>query len=229
MDQHERTRILLGDKAIERLKQSSVVIFGLGGVGGQLTEALARAGIGRFLLVDFDKVTISNINRQIIATHNTLGMHKTKVMKERILSINPNAVIELRELFITKENIDEISFSGYDYVADAVDNVPAKIAIISKAKKEGVPIISSMGAGNRLTPNFMVTDISFTYNCPLAKKVRGELKKLGITDVKVAFSPQLPIKTGQTTIGSISFVPPAAGLTIAAHIVKDLISLEKNK
>lgn len=227
MEQHERSQILLGEK-IEKLRESSVIIFGLGGVGGQLTEALARMGIGRFLLVDFDKVSISNLNRQIIATYNTIGMLKTKAMMDRILSINPSAVVETSELYITLDNIDQIDFSGYDYVADAVDTVSAKIAIIKKAKKEGVPVITSMGAGNRLSPNFVADDIHSTYNCPLAKKVRGELKKLGIKDVKAVFSPQQPIKTGQTTIGSVSFVPPAAGLVIAAEIIKDLIDTKDN-
>ena len=204
-----------------------------GGVGGFAAEALARAGIGHFELIDNDVVSITNLNRQIIALHSTIGRPKTEVMAERIKDINPEADVSVRNCFFLPENADEFDFSSYDYVVDAVDTVTAKLAIISQAKKAGVPVISSMGTGNKLSPAMLeVSDISKTSVCPLAKVMRYELKKRGIKDVKVVYSKENPIKprfeasdSGERRAvpGSVSFVPSAAGLIIASEVIKDLI------
>lgn len=223
-DRFSRTKNLIGAEAVEGLSNASVAIFGIGGVGGFVTEALARSGIGHFLLVDSDTVDITNINRQIVALDSTVGKSKVQVMRSRILDINPEADVEIRECFYLPENADEFDFSKYDYIVDAVDTVTAKINIISKAKECGVPIISAMGAGNKLDPTaFKVADISKTKVCPLAKVMRYELKKRGIKDVKVVYSEENPVLKLQIP-ASISFVPSVAGLIMAGEVIKDLTS-----
>ena len=231
-EQFERTRILLGDAAIERLEQSAVAVFGVGGVGGFAVEALARAGIGRLLLVDGDVVSETNLNRQIIALRSTIGLPKVEVMAARIAEINPDCVVDARQLFYLPDTADEIELSGYDYVADCVDTVTAKLEIISRAKAAGVPVISAMGAGNKLDPTqFTVADISETAVCPLARVMRRELKKRGISDVRVVYSreearrsetPSDASAFRRSSPGSISFVPSAAGLILAGEIIRTL-------
>ncbi|MCM1273151.1 MAG: tRNA threonylcarbamoyladenosine dehydratase [Clostridium sp.] len=228
MEQFERTEMLLGAEKMDRLSKSRVAIFGIGGVGGYVTEALARSGVGAFVLVDSDMVSVSNINRQIIATHKTIGQYKVDVMRDRILEINPNADVKIKKCFFLPENSDEFDFSGYSYVVDAVDTVTAKIEIIIKAKAAGVPIISSMGAGNKLEASmFQVGDIYGTSVCPLARVMRRELKKRGIESLKCVYSTEKQVKSGDCSVheripGSVAFVPSVAGLMIAGEVVKDL-------
>lgn len=234
MEELKRTELLLGRESIEKLKNSYIAIFGIGGVGGYTAEALARSGVGKLDLIDNDTVALSNINRQIIALHSTVGRYKVDVMKERIYDINPDAEVNAIRCFFLPENKDEFDFGKYDYIVDAVDTVSAKIAIIEEAKKAGVPVISSMGAGNKLHPEmFELADISKTSVCPLAKIMRNELKKRGITDVKAVYSKEPPIKSGvideksgKPVPGSISFVPSAAGLIIAGEIIRQLTGIE---
>ena len=225
MDQRfERTSLLLGETAIEKLSKCHVAVFGVGGVGGYVVEALARSGVGSFTLVDNDVVSITNINRQIIATTDTIGRLKVDVMKERILSINPSAVVNVYPLFVKEDNLSSLPFESFDYVVDAIDTVKSKIAIIVKVKENNKPIISSMGAGNKMNPmGFVVSDINKTEVDPLAKSVRLQLRKLGIKGVKVVYSKELPIKTGTSVPGSNAFVPSAAGLLIASEVIKDLL------
>ena len=247
LDQYSRTSLLLGREAIERLKGSRVAVFGIGGVGGYVCEALVRSGIGAFDITDDDKVCLTNINRQIIATHDTIGKYKVDVMKERMLSINPKADIRVHKCFFLPENADSFSFDEYDYVIDAVDTVTAKLEIIVKANEENVPVMSAMGAGNKLDPTrFRVTDIYKTTMDPLAKVMRRELKKRGIRKLKIVFSDEKPMTpiddmsiscrsncvcppdaahkcTERRAIpGSTAFVPAVAGLIIAGEVVKDL-------
>lgn len=229
-DQFERTRTLIGEENLNKLKAAKVLVFGVGGVGGYVCEALARAGVGTIDIVDKDEVDITNINRQIIATHDTIGQPKVQVCRRRMLSINPSLNCDARECFYLPEKAEEFDFSAYDYVVDAVDNVTAKIDIICRSKEAGTPVISSMGTGNKLDPTmFRVTDIEKTKVCPLAKVVRKELKNRGIRGVKVLYSEEEPVKVigpdGQTlrTPASISFVPSAAGLIIAGEVIKDII------
>ena len=246
-EQFVRTALLLGEEGIDKLSRSKVAVFGIGGVGGFTVEALARSGVGYFLLVDNDKVALSNLNRQIIATLDTVGRYKTQVMKERILSINPQAVVETRECFFLPETAEEFHFDQYDYVVDAVDTVTAKISLVMKAQEAGTPIISSMGAGNKLDASrFQVADIYKTKVCPLAKVMRRELKKRGVRKLKVVYSDELPTRpindmaiscrtdcicppgaqhkcTERRDIpGSTAFVPSVAGLIIAGEVIKDL-------
>lgn len=234
-EQFVRSALLLGEDGIAALNRAKVAVFGIGGVGGFAAEALARAGIGHFLLVDHDQVSLSNINRQIIALHDTVGREKTMVMKERILSVNPEAEVETKECFFLPENADEIDFQEYDYIVDAVDTVSAKLEIIVRAKAAGTPVISCMGAGNKLDPTrFAVTDIYQTRVCPLARVMRRELKKRGVADCKVVYSTEEAIKplTGmlqeeeapkrREVPGSVSFVPSVAGLIAAGEVIKDL-------
>ena len=231
-NQFERTELLLGAEAMERLRNSRVVIFGVGGVGGYVTEALARSGVGAFELVDRDVVSVTNLNRQIIATWKTIGRDKTEVMAERIADINPQAQVTLHKCFFLPETSSEFDFSSYDYVADCVDTVAAKAEIIACAKEAGVPVISSLGAGGKLHPEmFEVADISKTSVCPLAKAMRRELKKREINNVKVVYSKEEPIKNivggqadsaGRHVPGSSAFTPSVAGLIMASEIVKDL-------
>lgn len=233
-EEFTRTAMLIGEDAVEKLFSCHVAIFGIGGVGGYVAEALARSGIGTFDLVDNDTVNVTNINRQIIATHNTLDRYKTEVMKERILSINPDAKVNVYNTFYLPENSCEFDFSKYDYIVDAVDTVTAKLEIIVNAKNAGTPVISSMGTGNKLDPTrFEIADIYKTSVCPLAKVMRRELKSRGIDKLKVLYSKEEPIKqqceTGKKpTPASISFVPSVAGLIIAGEVIKELI-YEYNK
>ena len=232
-DQFERLELLLGGQAIERLKSSTVAVFGIGGVGGYVVEALARSGVGSFVLVDNDEVSITNLNRQIIALHSTIGKNKVDVMAERIHDINPAASVTVKKCFFLPETADGFDFGSYDYVADCVDTVAAKVEIISRAREANVPVISSMGAGGKLHPDmFEVADISKTSVCPLAKAVRRELRNRGINNVKVVYSKEEPIKnlvggqadpeTGRHVPGSSAFTPSVAGLIMASEIVKDL-------
>ena len=227
-NQFSRTERLIGEEAVTRLKEAHVAVFGIGGVGGFVCEALARAGIGTFTLVDKDDVDITNLNRQIIALHSTVGRDKVDVMKERILDINPNAQVNAVKAFYLPENADDFDFSVYDYIVDAVDTVSAKIELVMRAKEAGVPIIASLGTGNKLDATaFRVTDIYKTSVCPLAKVMRKELKARGIEKLKVVYSEEVPIKPegDARTPASISFVPPAAGLVIAGEVIKDITGI----
>ena len=246
-NEFSRTQLLLGKEAMEKLSSSTVAVFGIGGVGTYVVEALARSGVGNFALFDDDKVFLTNINRQLIATRKTIGRKKVEVMAERIKEINPNANVAEHQVFYMPENADEYDLTGYDYIVDAIDTVTAKIELIVRAKINNVPIISSMGAGNKLNPTELeVSDIYKTSTDPLAKVMRHELKKRGIKDLKVVYSKEKPITpvdedgsceescicppgaTGKCTQrraipGSVSFVPSVAGLIIASEVVKDII------
>ena len=247
LNQFSRTQLLLGKDNMDRLAEAKVAIFGIGGVGGYVAEALARSGVGSFVLVDDDKVCLTNLNRQIIATRKTVGKYKAEVMRDRILEINPDAEVEVRKCFYLPENADEFDFNEYSYVVDAVDTVTAKLEMIMRAKECGVPVISSMGAGNKLDPTkFQVADIYKTSMCPLAKVMRRELKKRGVKKLKVVYSTEKPTRplddmsvscrtncicppgaahkcTERRDIpGSVAFVPSVVGLIIAGEVVKDL-------
>lgn len=222
--QWDRTEKLIGKDAVNKLSDCTVAVFGLGGVGGYVTEALARAGVGHLILVDHDTVNETNINRQIIALHSTVGMKKTDAFWRRCKDINPDIKISLFDCFFLPENSDIIDFSEIDFVADCVDTVTAKLEIIKKCKEADVPIISSMGTGNKLRPEmFEIADISKTSVCPLAKVMRKECKDRGYKNVKVLYSKEEPVRTGVRTPASISFVPSSAGLMIAGEIVRELI------
>lgn len=234
-NQFNRTELLLGKENMEKLKKAHVLIFGIGGVGGYVVEALARSGIYHFTLVDNDVISETNINRQIIATLDNIGEDKVEVMKKRILSINKEAEVEIRKCFYLPETADQFDFSEYDFVVDCVDTVSAKLSIIIEAKKNNVPVISAMGAGNKLNPAMLeVADISKTSVDPLAKVIRTELRKRGINHLKVVYSKEQPIKTTDPNVelkeksqrpvpGSNAFVPSAMGLIMASEIIKDLI------
>ena len=247
LTQFSRTELLLGKEAMNKLEDARVAVFGIGGVGGYVCEALARSGVGKLDLIDNDKVCMSNLNRQIIATRKTVGQYKTEVMKDRILDINPEAKVNIHNCFFLPDNADEFPFEEYDYVVDAVDTVTAKIALVMKCKELDIPIISSMGAGNKLDASaFRVTDIYKTKVCPLAKVMRRELKKRGVKKLKVVYSEEKPVRpledmsiscrqhcvcppgtdrkcTERRDIpGSIAFVPSVAGLILAGEVVKDL-------
>lgn len=233
-----RTELLLGKDAVQRLKKASVAVFGVGGVGSYCAEALARGGIGRIDLVDSDRVCLSNINRQIIATHETVGQPKVEVMRRRMLAINPEVRGQDYQLFYTADNAGAFDLTPYDYVADAIDTVSAKIALVQRASLAGVRIISSMGAGNKLDPTrFEVADIYQTTVCPLARVMRTELRKRNIPSLKVVYSKEPPGKpqgfmeaeeensVRRQTPGSISFVPSVAGLIMAGEIIKDIAGI----
>ena len=247
LNQFSRTELLLGKEAMERLAGARVAVFGIGGVGGYVCEALVRSGVGSFDLIDDDKVCLTNLNRQIIATRKTIGKYKVDVMKERILDINPDAKVEVHKCFFLPENADEFPFEEYDYIVDAVDTVTAKISLVMKAQEMNIPIISSMGAGNKLDASkFQVADIYKTKVCPLAKVMRRELKKRGVKKLKVVYSEEQPTRpvedmsiscrthcicppgaahkcTERRDIpGSVAFVPSVVGLIIAGEVVKDL-------
>ena len=227
-DQFQRTRQLLGSEEVDRLQAASVLLFGIGGVGGFTCEALARAGVGRIHIVDKDVVDVTNINRQIIATHDTVGRPKVDVMKERLLSINPDIQVEATECFYLPDRAAEFDFGAYDYVIDAIDNVSAKLSIICESKAAGTPVISSMGTGNKLDPTrFEIADIHKTSVCPLAKVIRKGLKDRGIKDVKVLYSREEPVRIGLRTPASVSFVPSVAGLIIAGEVIKDLAGVTR--
>ena len=230
-EQLSRTEMLIGSDGLEKLKHARVAVFGIGGVGGYVVEALARSGVGAFDLIDSDTVALSNLNRQIIATRDTIGKYKTEVMRDRIHSICPDTEVKVHNCFYLPETRDEFDFSKYDYVVDAVDTVTAKIDLIMSAKEAGVSIISSMGAGNKMNPAmFEVADIHKTSVCPLAKVMRRELKKRGVDHLKVVYSKEEAIKREtderKPVPGSIAFVPSVAGLIIASEVVKDLIGLK---
>lgn len=224
-EQFSRTALLIGEEGVARLQSARVAVFGIGGVGGYVVEALARSGVGAFDLIDKDVVCESNLNRQIIATCETLGKHKVDVMRERIHSINPEARVSVYPCFLLPENASEFPFDEYTYVVDAVDTVTAKIEIILRAKAAGVPVISSMGAGNKLDPTkFEVTDIYKTSVCPLAKVMRRELKKRGVEHLKVVYSTEMTKKPLEgNAVGSVAFVPSVAGLIAAGEVVKDIV------
>lgn len=233
-ERFERTAMLLGEASVEKLKNAHVAIFGVGGVGGYVLEALARSGVGKFTLIDNDTVSLSNINRQIIATEMTVGRPKVDVAKERVLSINPAAEVYTKNMFFLPENAGEIDFSQFDFVVDAVDTVSAKIEIVMQCQAVSVPVISSMGTGNKLDPTaFEVTDIYKTSVCPLARVMRSELKKRGVKKLKVVYSREEPIKpsngdlkasNGRRSVpASVSFVPSVAGLIIAGEVIKHLV------
>lgn len=232
-ERDKRTAMLIGDEALEKLKSSRVAVFGLGGVGGHATDALVRAGVGELDIFDNDTVSESNINRQIIATYETLGEYKTDAFEKRILSINPYCRVTKHTEFVTRESIEELDLSQYSYVIDAIDTVSAKIALAEKCDKLGIPLISSMGTGNKLDPSkFEITDVYKTSVCPLARVMRSELKKRGVSRLKVLYSREEPIKplfsdveegSKKVPPASISFVPSVAGLLIAKEAVMDLI------
>ena len=232
MNRFLRTSLILGKEKIGRLIDSHVMIFGVGGVGGYVVEALVRSGVSKITIIDNDTVNITNLNRQIIALESTIDRLKVDVVKERILAINPNCEVNCYPLFITEENIDEVNYNGVDYIVDCVDTIVAKIAIIKKAKELNIKVISSMGAGNRLDPlQIKIGDINQTKNCPLAKTMRYELKKREIKNVKCVYSLELPVElteriinpeNGKVVIGSISYMPSMFGLIIASEIIKEL-------
>lgn len=225
----ERTALIYGKDNLEQLENKTVMVIGLGGVGGYVVEALTRMGIGHFILIDHDVISLSNINRQLIATYITVGKKKVEAMKERMQMINPMVEVQTIDQFILPENIDSLEFSDVDYIVDAIDCVTAKIAIILKAKEKNIPIISSMGTGNKVDPSLLrIADIYKTSMCPLAKVMRHELKKREIKKLKVLFSLEEPrknfIEDGKKRApGSTPFVPPCAGLMIASEVTKDLI------
>ncbi len=252
LNQFSRTELLIGKEALERLSKAHVAVFGIGGVGGYVVEALVRSGIGNFDLIDDDKVCLTNLNRQIIATRDTIGRYKVEVMRERILSINPDAEVTTHRCFYLPENARDFDFSSYDYVVDAVDTVTAKLEIVMRAKESNIPVISCMGVGNKLNPTQLeIADIYKTSVCPLAKVMRRELRKRGVDKLKVLYSKEEPITplddsedtcrehcvcppgttrkcTQRRAIpGSISFVPSAAGLIIASEVVKDLAGINR--
>lgn len=231
MEKFSRTGLLLGEESLTKLANSRVAVFGVGGVGGYVVEALVRSGVGTLDLIDNDDVSISNINRQIIATTKTVGCSKVQVAKERALEINPKVVVNTFEMFYTPETENEFDFSQYDFVVDAIDTVAGKLSLVERAKSAGVPIICAMGAGNKLdATRFEVADISETSVCPLARVMRTELKKRNIEGVKVVYSKEIPQKTGlidektgKSIPGSVAFVPPVVGLIMAGEVIKDLI------
>lgn len=250
LTQFSRTELLFGKEAMDKLAGSKVAVFGIGGVGGYVCEALVRSGVGAFDLIDDDKVCLTNLNRQIIATRSTVGKYKTDVMRDRMLDINPNVEVEVHKCFFLPENADDFPWDSYDYVVDAVDTVTAKIALVMKCKEKNIPIISSMGAGNKLDGSqFKVADIYKTKVCPLAKVMRRELKKRGVKKLKVVYSEEIPTRpiedmaiscrnhcicppgaehkcTERRDIpGSVAFVPSVAGLIIAGEVAKDLIRI----
>ena len=238
-EEFSRTGLLLGEEGLERLRRARVAVFGLGGVGGYTVEALARAGIGTLDLIDNDTVSLSNINRQILATHATVGMAKTEAAKRRVLEINPEAVVYTYQVFYNGETAGQFDFSQYDYVIDAIDTVTGKLSLIAQAKEAGVPVISCMGTGNKLDPTgFRVADISKTSGCALSRIMRKECAKRGIKGVKVVYSEELPLtpfedpddplepqregSSRRSTPGSTAFVPGTAGLIMAGEVIKDL-------
>lgn len=222
-DRFLRTEMLIGEEGVKRLSEAHVAVFGVGGVGGYVVEALARCGVGELTLVDRDVVSSSNLNRQIIALESTVGRSKVEVMKERIQQICPDTVVHAHETFFLPENSHTFPFETYDYVVDAVDTVTAKIEIIMKSQSVNVPVISSMGTGNKLDPSkLQISDIYKTSMCPLAKVMRKEMKARGVKHLKVVYSTEEPVANHRTP-GSISFVPGSAGLLIASAVVRDLL------
>ena len=236
-EQFLRTAMLLGEGAVERLRNARVAVFGIGGVGGYTVEALARSGVGSLVLVDNDTVSLSNINRQILATHATIGLPKAEAAKRRVLDINPECRVEARQEFYGPDTADSFDFTGYDYVVDAIDTVTGKLALIAAAKAANVPILCCLGTGNKLDPSkFQITDLSKTSVCPLARIMRKECAKRGYRNIKVLYSTEDPLSPalteadlaempeGRRTVpGSVAFVPSVAGLMIAGEVIRDLI------
>ncbi len=232
-----RTELLLGEDGLQKLKDAKVLVFGVGGVGSHCIEALARSGVGSFVLVDNDVVSVTNINRQSIAYHSTVGQYKTKVMKERIADICPEIKVETKEIFVLPDNIEEVITGDIDYIIDAIDTVTAKLSIVEVARRKGISLIASMGTGNKLHPElFEIADISKTSVCPLCKVMRRELKARGIYNLKVLYSKEKPFSIGERETGedkgqrralpgSISFTPPVAGILIAAEVVRDITGI----
>ena len=250
LNKFSRTELLIGNENIEKLKNYKVAVFGIGGVGSYVVEGLVRAGIYHIALIDDDKICLTNLNRQIHATTKTVGMDKVEAMKQRILDINPKAVVDVYKTFVSYDNADELIKNDFDYIVDAVDTITAKLALIETAKKKNIPIISCMGAANKLDPTqFKITDISKTYMCPVARIIRKKLRQKNINSLKVLFSPEEPIKPKSENIatcknacvcpagtkrkcsiknqipGSISFVPSVAGLIISGQVIKDLLDI----
>lgn len=242
-NQFSRTQLLLGEKAMESIKNARIAVFGIGGVGGYVVEALVRSGVETFDLIDDDRVSLSNLNRQIIATRETLGRYKVDVMRERLQSINPEVHVNVHKCFYLPEKADEFDFSRYSYIVDAIDTVTAKVELVLRAKEAGIPIISSMGTGNKIDPKkFQVADIYKTSTCPLAKVMRRELRKRGVKKLKVVYSTEKPAKVfgiftpkdekeakKKPPVGSVSFMPSVAGLIMASEIVRDLIGSGKEQ
>ena len=234
-EEHSRTARVLGGDSIEKLKNAHVAVFGIGGVGGHLVEALARAGVGEISLFDKDDVSLSNINRQVVALHSTVGRPKVEVMAERILDINPTCIVHAHRMFYLPETADEVDLSAYDYIADAIDNMSAKIELIVRAKALNIPIICAMGAGNKVHPErFCVCDIYKTTTDPLARILRKELKARGIGSLKVVYSDEVPLPMRPETLaegertspGSLSFVPGVMGMVMAGEIVREIVGVE---
>ena len=230
---YDRTRMLVGEEGIKRLQKRSVVVFGIGGVGGFTAEALARAGVGRIGLVDYDVVDITNINRQIIALHSTVGRRKTEVMAERISDINPQIRVDVFSVRLSEDNVNEFPFCEYDYIVDAIDDVKGKLLLAKQAVNCDIPIICSMGTGNKLDPTrFQIAPIEKTHTCPLAKVMRKELKKQGLKGIMTVFSDELPrnggAEGGRVIPASISFVPATAGLLLASKVITDFIEKEES-
>ena len=236
MDQYSRTRLLLGDDAMDKLKNARVAVFGLGGVGGYVVEALARSGVGALDLIDHDTISLTNINRQLLATHSTVGKSKAQAAADRVQDIDPNIAVTVHETFYLPETAGQFDFTQYSYIVDAIDTVTGKLMLIQQAQACGTPIISSMGTGNKLDPTaFRVSDIADTRGCPLARIMRKECKKRGIRKLKVVWSEEEPIPSkldaseeelpeGRRALpGSVAFVPSVAGLIIAGEVIKDLI------
>ena len=226
-ERFSRTVRVIGEDKLKIIQNSSVIVFGLGGVGGAAVEALVRAGVGTVGIVDKDVVDITNINRQIIATDDTVGMKKTQVAKSRLLSINPNLDVKEYDMFYLPENADEIDLKQYDFVVDCIDNVTAKLELISRCKNAGVPVISSMGTGNKLHPEMLeIADINKTSVCPLARVMRRELKKRGIEKLTVVYSKEEPVKTDSSVPGSMSFTPPVAGYLISSFVIRTIADIK---
>lgn len=224
-DFRQRTRMALGEENVDKISGKHVAVFGVGGVGGYVVEALVRAGVGEITIIDADTVNETNINRQIIALHSTVGMKKAEAMKERIKDINPECKVNALDMFFLPDTSDQVDFYSFDYVADCIDTVTGKLEIIRRCKEAGVEIISSMGTGNKLNASmFEIADISKTSVCPLAKVMRKECKERGFKKVKVLYSKELPVKVGVRTPGSVSFVPSVAGLLIAGEIIRDFMA-----
>ena len=234
LNEYSRTELLIGTTGMEKLQRSTVMVFGVGGVGSHCIEALARSGVGKLILIDNDTVSLTNINRQSIAYHSTIGQYKTKVMQERIWDINPKIEVNTHEIFVLPDNLGQLFEEKPDYIIDAIDTVTAKLALVELSREKEIPMISSMGTGNKLHPElFEITDLSKTSVCPLCKVMRRELKERGIYHLKVLYSKEMPIDTAnhetgedkgqrRSIPGSISFVPPVAGLLIAGEVIREL-------
>ncbi len=238
INEYARAELLLGEDGIKKLREATVMVFGIGGVGSHCVEALARSGVGKLILIDNDTISLTNINRQSIAFHSTIGKYKTKIMKQRIKDIDPTIVVETYELFVLPENLQQLFLEKPDYIIDAIDTVTAKLALVELAIKEEIPIISSMGTGNKLHPElFEITDLSKTSVCPLCKVMRKELKGRGISHLNVLYSKEKPVdisgrETGEEKgtrrqiPGSVSFVPPVAGILIAGYVLRELSGVQ---